>query len=388
MAGKRIAIIGAGPVGLEAALHGLALGHRVTVYERGRIGEHVRQWGHVRLFSPFGINRSELGVKTLRDAGVNVPSDDASLFGSEYASRYLEPLASTRPLAGAIREHTDVLRIGRDRLLKSDLIGGPREAHPFRLLVSSDARESVEEADVVLDCSGTWRQANPLGNGGIPAPGEREATELIRYRLDDVLGADRARYEGKRVMLVGAGHSAATALDHLLQLDGTTVVWVRRGDGDPYRIHDEDPLPERDRLNRLGNAIATGGEPRVAVRASTVVERLDGGRVTLDGPIGTDSVETDAILALVGYRPDRDLYAELQVHECWATMGPIKLAATLIGGGDADCLAQTSAGAETLRSPEPGFFVLGAKSYGKNVNFLIRVGLEQVRDVFTLIESD
>jgi hypothetical protein len=68
-------------------------------------------------------------------------------------------------------------------------------------------------------------------------------------------------------------------------------------------------------------------------------------------------------------------------------MGPMKLAATLIGGGDADCLAQTSAGAETLRSPEPGFFVLGAKSYGKNVNFLIRVGLEQVREVFTLIES-
>ena len=41
-----------------------------------------------------------------------------------------------------------------------------------------------------------------------------------------------------------------------------------------------------------------------------------------------------------------------------------------------------------MTSPEPGFFILGAKSYGKNVNFLIRLGLQQIRDVFTLIDGD
>ena len=40
-----------------------------------------------------------------------------------------------------------------------------------------------------------------------------------------------------------------------------------------------------------------------------------------------------------------------------------------------------------LRNPEPDFYVLGAKSYGKNSSFLIRVGLEQVRNVFSLIEG-
>ena len=394
MTRQRIAIVGAGPVGLEAALYAASLGHRVTVYERGRVGQHIREWGHVRLFSSFAINHSPLAARALNAAGVRLPDADDYQTGREYVERFIEPLARSTALAKSVRERTDVLAIGRDRLLKRDLIGGPRQAHPFRLLVLHEGVESTETADWVLDCTGTWGQANPLGNGGIPAPGERAAAGSIRYRLDDILGADRQRYEGKRVMLIGAGHSAATALDHLLQLPGTSTVWVRRGGRpQPYAIHENDPLPERDRLNRLGNRLASGGEARVDARPSRVVERIDssktgGLQVTLAGPGGNETERVDSVLALVGYQPDRRIYAELQFHECWATMGPIKLAATLLASDNADCLAQTSAGADVLTSPEPGFFILGAKSYGKNVNFLIRLGLEQIRDVFTLIEGD
>ena len=42
-------------------------------------------------------------------------------------------------------------------------------------------------------------------------------------------------------------------------------------------------------------------------------------------------------------------------------------------------------GAKALRNPEPNFFILGAKSYGRNSNFLLRTGFTQVREVFTLI---
>jgi hypothetical protein len=42
-------------------------------------------------------------------------------------------------------------------------------------------------------------------------------------------------------------------------------------------------------------------------------------------------------------------------------------------------------GANTLRNPEPNFFILGAKSYGRHSHFLLRTGFEQVREVFTLI---
>ena len=229
MDGKRIAIVGAGPVGLEAALYAGTLGHRVTVFERGVVGQHIREWGHIRLFSKFAINRSSLGARMLNEAGVALPDDGEYQDGRAYVECYLEPLARSAALRDSVREQTEVLAIGRDRLLKRDLIGGDRQSHPFRLLVRKDGVESTEAADIVLDCSGTWRHTNPLGNGGIQAPGEATAAGAIRYRLDDILGANRACYEGKRVMLVGAGHSAATALDQLCGLVGTSTVWVRRG---------------------------------------------------------------------------------------------------------------------------------------------------------------
>src|SRR5436309_7957229 len=62
----RVAVLGAGPVGLEAALAASALNLPFTVYERGRVGEHLRRWGHVRLFSPFGMNSTPLGRARVR----------------------------------------------------------------------------------------------------------------------------------------------------------------------------------------------------------------------------------------------------------------------------------------------------------------------------------
>ena len=96
-------------------------------------------------------------------------------------------------------------------------------------------------------------------------------------------------------------------------------------------------------------------------------------------------VQHSSVVANVGYRPDRDLYAELQVHECYATGGPMKLAASLMKQTSTDCLAQHSSGPETLLTPEPNFYVLGAKSYGRRSNFLVSAGLEQIRDLFRIL---
>jgi hypothetical protein len=113
------------------------------------------------------------------------------------------------------------------------------------------------------------------------------------------------------------------------------------------------------------------------------------------GPIGLEAalaaaangraeeLEVDRILALNGGVGDHGLYRQLQVHECYATSGPMKLAASLLtSAGSAGCLAMPTAGPETLRNPAPGFFILGAKSYGRNSQFLLRVGWQQVDDGF------
>ena len=174
MSEKRIAIIGAGPVGLEAALLGRALGHRVQVYERGAVGENMLQWGHVTLFSAWELNHSSLGGKTLRESGRPLPSPGQYLTGKEHVEQYLRPLADSKPLRDCIRERVRVIQVGRDGIGKKDLIGGPRDRHPFRLLLEASGGEVIAEADVVIDCSGTYGHHNWMGNGNIPAVGERE----------------------------------------------------------------------------------------------------------------------------------------------------------------------------------------------------------------------
>src|SRR3954467_10317437 len=65
----RLAILGAGPIGLEAALAAAERGWEFTVYEAGRsVGANVRDWGHVRLFTPWELNVSPRARRALRGA--------------------------------------------------------------------------------------------------------------------------------------------------------------------------------------------------------------------------------------------------------------------------------------------------------------------------------
>ena len=50
------------------------------------------------------------------------------------------------------------------------------------------------------------------------AIGEAAARDRIFYGIPDVLGAERSRYAGRRVLVVGSGHSALNALLELAQL--------------------------------------------------------------------------------------------------------------------------------------------------------------------------
>ena len=59
MSGRRVAILGAGPTGLEAALAAVDAGVSFTVFEAGETaGANVRAWGHIRLFTPWSMNAS------------------------------------------------------------------------------------------------------------------------------------------------------------------------------------------------------------------------------------------------------------------------------------------------------------------------------------------
>ena len=67
------------------------------------------------------------------------------------------------------------------------------------------------------------------------------------------------------------------------------------------------------------------------------------------------------------------------------SVGLATLTLALLKQGGGDCLTLTGTGPATLRTTEPSFYILGAKSYGRNSHFLLKTGFEQVREAFTLI---
>lgn len=389
-----LAILGSGPVGLEAALAAAERGWSFTLYEAGAMpAAGVRSWGHVRLFTPWSLAASPRMRRVLAAAGHHVPDDPESCpTGSELVRDLLAPIAALPEVAPHLRTGARVVAVAREGLLKSEEIGSPeRRRRRFRLLVEN-GHEQVEYADAVIDATGILEHPNSLGDGGIPAPGERQNAGDIRRTIPD-LTIEGADWAGRRILLVGSGHSAQTAARELAALaesaPGTRLVWLLRK-APSWVLDHEDPLPERARLAAAAETLVKGASAAVGARIGATVDglrRAAGGiEVTLRHADGaTEVLAVDRVLSLTGSVGDHALYRQLQVHECYASGAPMKLAAALLGAAGGDCMTQTGFGPETLTNPEPRFFILGAKSYGRNSAFLMRIGWEQVEDVFGLL---
>lgn len=368
----KIAVLGAGPVGLEAALQARTLGYHVAIYDSGSVAEHVNRWGHVKMFTPFGENSTALGLQTLRNDQPkrDLPDESDLLTGREWREAYLVPLAETSLLKDSLHLQTTVLTIGRTGWRKTDPPQAGKPLPPFRLLVrTAQGQERFDTADVVLDSTGSYSRPNWAGDAGIPAAGEIAARPQVSYWIDDILGAKKAHYAGKSIVLIGGGLSAATTMAALATLaeehQSTWVFWLTkspRGGGPLARIPN-DPWKERDRLIARANNFACRCDGNLEYHAETKIEELishgpdKGFRVAgtvHDKPM---SWEVDRVIANVGYRPDLTICQELRVNE---------------PTGD-------------FATGEPGYYVLGMKSYGRKSNFLLRDGYEQIRRVFAAI---
>jgi hypothetical protein len=366
----------------------------VHVFERGEVGAHPRAWGHVRMFTPWRMNLGPHANARLKAAGWTAPDPEAFPTGLELAERYLDPLARLPELKARVHTHAQVVHAGRSGILKGDLPGAEaRREHPFRLLVrDAGGRENFLHAFALIDASGVYGQPNWAGDGGIPARGELYLAPQLSYHVEDVLGLARQRYAGKRTLVVGGGASASTTVTSLSRLateaPGTGVVWAMRGrlaDFDPGRT--DDPLPERRALFAAARALADGADPNVTAIGGAMVEGFEFNsathryRVALRIGEQPRVEEVDQVVVNTGFGPDDSLYRELQVHECYATRAPMKLAAALLGAAAGDCLSTPAFGAEVLANPEPDFFILGHKSYGRSPHFLLETGYRQADDV-------
>jgi thioredoxin reductase len=383
-----VVVIGAGPVGLAAAAHLHERGLPFTVLEAGDgPAAAVAEWGHVRLFSPWRYNVDQVAARLLRDAGWIEPDPDVLPTGGDLVADYLRPLADLPAVKPNIRYGARVVavtRLGLDRLRSAG-----REATPF--LVRFASGEDLL-ARAVIDASGTWSTPNVLGAAGIPAHGEATAAEAVEHALPDGLGADRDRFAGRRVLVVGAGHSAANTLLALAELaehaPTTKVSWAIRATS-PARTYGgetADALPARGALGtRLREHVEAG---RIDLITSFSVQRLataaDGGVAVSDG---TRTVTVDRIVSATGFRPDHSIATELRL-DLDPIMGSTRALAPLIDPNEHSCGTVPPHGVDELAHPEPGYYAIGVKSYGRAPTFLMATGYEQARSVVAALAGD
>jgi thioredoxin reductase len=387
-----VAVVGAGPIGLAAAAHLLARGERPLVVEAGsRVGAAIREWGHVRLFSPWQLLVDREAVALLAPTGWSMPDAESLPLGRDLVEHYLEPLAAHPAIAPTLRLNTEVVSISRrahDKMKDTD-----RDQAPFVLRVRCpDGGEDEILARAVIDASGTWRSPNPLGASGVPALGEAAAAEHITLGIPDVLDAARARYADRRVLVVGSGHSAFNVLLDLGELaksaPQTSITWiVRRPNlGQLFGGEANDALAARGALGaRARRLVESAAVDVVSLRIARLVQRENG--VLVIGEDGEQVGPFDEIIGATGFRPNLEVTRELRLGLDVAVEAPTALA-PLIDPNVHSCGTVPPHGAVELMHPEPGFFTVGMKSYGRAPTFLTLTGYEQVRSVVAALVGD
>ena len=367
----KIAVLGAGPIGLEAALYARYLGYDVEVFDRQDVAATVAKARHRRIGEEFGNYASSLGFAALeahQETGkFRLPANVET--HEEWLEKYLIPLSQTDLLADHIRPFSMVEAIGKCDLSKTDTPIGEddRGGWDFRLLVCDQHGERIVSADVVFDCSGlsipVW-----LGHGGVPAVHERECENRINYGVPDLV-KERTRFAKRRIVVVGTGRDAKQVLSDLEPLVRETATEVSViGKSEEYwkQLLDVQTLPGCFRW-----------------LTDAYVEEIHADReeltLAIAGDERSESLKCDEVIHCLGYRPDLELWRELQVQTCHLTESP-----TNPSGVSFAELARRRSSSD-WRTTEPNFYVLGEKSLGRTGEFTFRLGLDQIREVFTVL---
>ena len=387
-----VVVIGAGPIGLAAAAHLVERGLEPLVLEAGpSAGTAVRDWAHVRLFSPWAEVTDPAAEKLLAPTGWVRPDGAAYPTGGDWADHYLQPLADI--LGDKIRygaNVTGIARAGRDRIVDAD-----RDEQPFTVHVqTADGHEERITARAVIDASGTWSIPSPMGADGLPALGEKTAAEHVSYRVPDLKDpAVRARYAGKRTAVIGSGASAFTALAYLADLakdePGTHATWIlRRGIGaSTYGGGEADQLPARGALGLRAKAAVEAGHAGAETGFRTEAVDREGDQLVLVAEDGRRLDPVDEIIVLTGFRPDLSFLSEVRLGLDERLQAPTALA-PLIDPNVHSCGTVYPHGVNELSHPEKGVYLVGMKSYGRAPTFLAMTGYEQVRSIAAALAGD
>ena len=383
-----VVVIGAGPEGLAAAAHLLERGLEPLVLEAGDgPAPAVREWGHVRLFSPWPELVDKAAARLLEPSGWAAPADGYPT-GAQWIAQLPGPAGRRAGRPGPVR-HPGNRRVAegpgpaRGRRPGRPAVHRARRQHRRGSGTAGGAGRDRRVGDLAAAEPGgrgraaRARRARGGGPGPLPGPGLRGPRAVRRQ------AHRRAR----------AGHSAATAVIELARIaeasPGTTVTWaLRRGvTGATFGGGTADELPERGALGLRARQAVEDGLAGLVTGFRTERIRLDAGRAVLVAEDGRELPPADAVVVLTGFRPDLSFLSEMRLDLDPVLQAPRRIAAG-IDPNVHSCGTATPTLASDLAHPEPGLYLVGMKSYGRAPTFLAMTGYEQVRSVAAELAGD
>ncbi len=208
-----IAVIGAGPLGIETSIYARFLGYDVMLYDIGRPARYVKRW-HERLL-PACVQdlTTPLGWAALASQrGEDLqPPADTRWTGKQWEEEYLTPLAKTDLIYESVFFNTRVAEVGRLSFRTDECDDFQSRCNDeFFLTLQSQLRgEYNTRADIVIDCRSARQTIAGLGVGGMKAIGQTalDGDLLTDWPLDFIFD-DQTRRDAlidKKIFLVGDG---------------------------------------------------------------------------------------------------------------------------------------------------------------------------------------
>lgn len=391
--GLPVAIIGAGPIGLAAAANLVERGIDFVVYESGAdAGSSIQKWAHIKFFSPWRHLVDPASRRLLEATGWTAPEATGLPTGGEFVTALLEPLSKLDAIASRVRYGVTVDAVSREGMDRTRSAG--RADTPFLLRITDVDGVQEVTARAVIDASGTYLTPNSLASSGLDPLGLPAVAEHVSHALPDVVGRERDRFAGKRVTVVGAGHSAANTLLNLAALKRevpeTQITWlIRNASAIRVTTSEDDELVARAAIGkRVDRLIETGAIQQVDRFEILRLAPTNGG-VRLIGQRAGELVEhvTDVVVNATGFRPNLDMLREIRLELDDIVEAPARLA-PLIDPNIHSCGTVEPHGFAVLQQPEPNFFLAGMKSYGRAPTFLLATGYEQVRSITAYLAGD
>ncbi len=385
-------IIGAGPIAIECAVLAKKAGIEPVLIEKGdSVASNMAKFSHLEMFSPWYYNYSPFGIELLSSTNTFTMPQKEYETTSEYINNYLIPLAKTGEFT--ISFDTQVLEVGKAEIVKTDMMGDNRAKYPFKLHCKNKNSDFFLYSDRVIDTSGVYENPLFMGEGRMAALNEKSLREHFFYHAIDK-DQPKKQLRSKTTLMVGATCCAAKSVVELKKLieqdDLTKIIYINETGLKPCIPQlKNDIFEKRVETVRLANEFLDSYHPQVQVIPKSFIqgiyETASGFEVSIYSQTKEQerAFKVDNIVSNYGFEADDLLYRELQMHECYASKAPMNIASAMLED-TMDCrLTPYSTSIDSLKTSEPGFYVLGAKSYGRNQGFSLHIGIGQAIELFS-----